>query len=228
MTHEPHVHRLTWELIPWVVNGSASTEQRERVEAHLRDCADCREEYARQQQFHAAMLAQPAPAADAQPALARLFARMELAGELDLATALPVRRGKGRTTAWLAAAVVVQAIGLGLLGAALLGRPGDAGTSVPVADAGYRTLSSEAPGRAAAAIRLVPAPDMTLAALRQLLGQAGLRIVEANRDNSIFGLAPVDADRSADAAFFDTALLLLRGQPGVLLAEPIGEAARAR
>ncbi|MCQ4165822.1 anti-sigma factor [Tahibacter harae] len=223
MNQEPNAHCQTWELIPWVVNGTATAAQRERVEAHLRTCADCREEFALQQQFHAAMLARPAVTSDPQPALAQLFARLELQGELAPVETVPRRRH--RANAWLAAAVVVQAVGLGLLGAALLHRSGN-GSAAP-AEAGYRTLSSTAPGRAAAAIRLVAAPDMTLATLRQLLGETGLHIVEANTDNSIFGLASVDAAQTANAEFINAALLRLRAQPGVLLAEPVGDAGRA-
>lgn len=224
MNQEPNAHCQTWELIPWVVNGTATAAQRERVQEHLRSCADCREEFAQQQRFHAALQAQPALVSDPQPALARLFARMELQGELPLAAPVPHRR-PSRATAWLAAAVVVQAIGLGLLSAVLLNRPGPV---MPPADtAGYRTLSSAAPGRAAAAIRLVAAPDMTLATLRQLLGESGLHIVEANTDNSIFGLASVDAAKATHTEFIAAAVLRLRAQPGVLLAEPIGDAGRA-
>ena len=224
MNQEPNAHCQTWELIPWVVNGTASAAQRERVAEHLRDCADCREEFALQQQFHAAMQAQPATLTDPQPALAQLFARLELQGELPLAAPAP-RRRPHRATAWLAAAVVVQAVGLGLLSAVLLNRPGH-GNAAPPADA-YRTLSSTAPGRAASAIRLVAAPDMTLATLRQLLGESGLHIVEANADNSIFGLAATDAAKDTSAEFINAALLRLRAQPGVLLAEPVGDAGRA-
>lgn len=223
MNQEPNAHCQTWELIPWVVNGTASAAQRERVAEHLRGCADCREEFALQQEFHAAMQAQPATVTDPQPVLAQLFARMELQGELPLAAPAPRRRAH-RATAWLAAAVVVQAIGLGLLSAVLLNRPG---TVAPPVDAGYRTLSSTAPGHAASAIRLVAAPDMTLATLRQLLGESGLHIVEANADNSIFGLATVDAAKATNAEFIGAALLRLRAQPGVLLAEPVGDAGRA-
>lgn len=221
MDQEPNAHCQTWELIPWVVNGTATAAQRERVEAHLRACADCREEFALQQQFHTAMLARPSAVPDPQPALARLFARLELQGDLTPAETPPRRRSRAST--WLVAAVVVQAVGLGLLGAALLHRSGDA----TPAESGYRTLSSSAPGQAAVAIRLVAAPDMTLATLRQLLGDAGLRIVETNTDNSIFGLARIDAAKSANAEFIRVTLLRLRAQPGVLLAEPVGEAGRA-
>ena len=37
-------HRSAWEAIPWLVNGSAGDAQRRSVEAHVRDCDDCRAE----------------------------------------------------------------------------------------------------------------------------------------------------------------------------------------
>ena len=34
-------HRQTWELIPWIVNGRASDEERRMADEHLRGCAEC-------------------------------------------------------------------------------------------------------------------------------------------------------------------------------------------
>ena len=39
------VHRLAWDQIPWIVNGSLSETERLVVESHLQACADCREEF---------------------------------------------------------------------------------------------------------------------------------------------------------------------------------------
>ena len=40
------VHKEVSLLLPWYVNGSLSTSERERVQAHLDACADCRDEAA--------------------------------------------------------------------------------------------------------------------------------------------------------------------------------------
>lgn len=234
MSDEPNAHCRTWDLIPWVVNGTATPEQCERVEQHLRDCADCRHEFALQQQFQAGLLADAdADAApDPQPALQRLLTRLDtelpLTGAafpaLDAPARFPAgpRAAAGRWTPWLAAAVVVQAIGLSLLGGMMLGRP-DAGPPA-AGGSGYRTLSSEG-ARKPAAIRLVVAPDTTLARLRGLLGETQLRIVESTADNAAFGLAPQDAAMAGDSEFVRNAIARLRSEPGVMLVEPIAGAA---
>lgn len=232
MNDEPNAHCQTWDLIPWVVNGTATRSQRERVENHLRECADCRNEFALQRQFHAAMCADAEGRGEGDPRvpLQRLFARLDAESVHDAgATPFPSvtssvpRRAASRWTGWLAAAVVVQAIGLALLGGVVLGRP--AATATAPDAAAYRTLSSGGEVCADAAIRLVVAPGTTLDTLRGLLGDAQLRIVEGSADTVALALAPRDAARAGDAAFVSDAIARLRAAPGVVLAEPIAGSA---
>jgi len=221
MNHEPNPHRETWDLIPWFVNGTATAEQRESVEQHLRECADCRDEFELQQQFQTGMQATATGAYDPQPGLQRLFARIDAEPSvLDSGRSASMRGGPARWTPWLAAAVIVQAIGLALLGGLVLGRPAPELAAQPAADAGYRTLSS-ATAQHGAEIRLAVSPDTSLAALRQLLGEARLQIVESTADNAAFGLAPIDASLSTKEQRVERQVAWLRSQPGVLLAEPI-------
>ncbi|HSX62364.1 MAG TPA: zf-HC2 domain-containing protein [Tahibacter sp.] len=225
MNDEPNAHCRTWDLIPWVVNGTATPAQRERVEQHLRDCADCRHEFALQQQFQAGLRIDAGAVIDPQPGLQRLLARLDLepAAVADAFPAIerefPARRASRGFTPWLAAAVVVQAIGLSLLGGFVLGRP----DAAPAGES-YRTLSSET-ARAGATIRLVVAPDTTLANLRRMLADAQLRIVESTADNAAFGLAPKNAALSTNPDFVAGAIAQLRREPGVVLVEPVAGAA---
>ena len=53
-TTENRVHQETWGLLPWLANGRADAAQRDRAEAHLAECADCRAELAREQRLSAA------------------------------------------------------------------------------------------------------------------------------------------------------------------------------
>ncbi|MBN8742166.1 MAG: hypothetical protein BGP24_07455 [Lysobacterales bacterium 69-70] len=210
MSDEGLSHTQTWDLIPWVVNGTATAGQRARVELHLRDCADCRREFALQQQFQAGLREDVEADPDPRPGLERLFARID-ADTVPPAAAI-THRGGGWLP-WLAAAVVVQSVGLALLAGLLLGRG--------AAPDDYRTFSA-APARSEAVIRLVVAPDTTLAALGELLADTRLHIVESTADNGAFGLAPRDATTSPDVA---ATVAELRRRPGVLLAEPIAGAA---
>lgn len=219
MNHEPNPHRETWDLIPWIVNGTATAAQRDSVGQHLRECADCRDELAQQQLFRTGMQAAVTGAYDPQPGLQRLLARIETEPfALDSGRSAPVRGGPA--TRWLAAAVIVQAIGLALLVGMVLGRPAPELAAQPAADADYRTLSSATVPRGAT-IRLTVSPDTSLAALRQMLSQARLRIVESTADNAAFGLAPAEGSLPVTEDRTAHSVAWLRGQPGVLLAEPI-------
>ena len=72
--HDP-THRQSWDLIPWLVNDTLDNGLREMVEAHLRNCTDCREELAFQRRVQAGMIERaPDDDAAAPAALARLFA----------------------------------------------------------------------------------------------------------------------------------------------------------
>lgn len=210
MNHDSSSHSQIWELIPWVANGTASAAQCERVHEHLRHCVDCRDEYAQQCRFLAGMQLDTAAPVAAEPGLRRLMQRID---EVEgLAAPRPAPRSL-RAVPWLAAAVVVQALGLALLGYALVQRPA-------AAPADYVTLSqAPAPTPAAVAVRLVAAPEMDLASLRRVLGETGLHIVQSNADNSIFGLAPRDG-ATLSATTLDATVARLRREPGVLLAEP--------
>lgn len=219
MNHEPNPHRETWDLIPWIVNGTATAAQRDSVGQHLRECADCCDELAQQQLFHAGMQVPATGAYDPQLGLQRLLARIDAEPSvLDSGGSAPMRGG--RWTRWLAAAVIVQAIGLALLAGMLLGRPAPELAAQPAADADYRTLSSATVQRGAT-IRLTLSPDTSLAALRHMLSQARLRIVESSADNAAFGLAPAEGSLPATEDRTAQSVAWLRSQPGVLLAEPI-------
>ena len=228
MTVQDLSHRRAWDLIPLVINGTSSGPDREFVDAHLQDCADCRDEYAFQLRLRAGMHAldsDPAdPMDDALPAMRRLFDRIDDedrdAPPQPRARLAGARRPRsGRPSKVLGAAVVAQACALALLGVSLLDRP------VPpaAAPAAYETLSSGVQP-AAATIRLVPSPSLPLSSLQALLSDNGLRVVEVSEDGSIYSLAPVSG--SADPATRQDVLARLRADAGVLLAEPVGPDAR--
>lgn len=201
-------HRHAWDLIPWVVNGSAGAAERRVVDAHVAACDDCRAELAFQQRLHAGMADDGAAALpDPGPALQRFWGEVDAQG--DVASG-PRHRSAMRL---LAAAVVVQAIGLAVLGGMLWERP---------RAADYETLSRAAaastPAAAAATIRMVPAPALAIGELRSLLARCGVQLVDTSGDGGIFG-AVLRAD--APGATVEAALARLRAEPGVLLAEPI-------
>lgn len=201
-------HRQTWDLIPWLVNGTATASDRALAEAHLAACADCRDEYAFQSRVHAGLGVEAAVADEPGPAFGRLLERIEAEQAGQAASAHAPRQR--RLLRALAAAVVVQAIGLATLGAWAVGhrRADDAPA--------YRTLSTPAAEPAMASLRFVPSPELSVGQLQRLLGDNGLHIVGTNEGGTIYTLAPV-ASAHTDAGV----IARLRAAPGVLLVEPI-------
>ena len=119
-------HRQAWDLIPWIVNGSAPETERQAVQAHLEACADCRQELEFQRQLQAAMAVQSTAELDMRDSWQRLRSRLDTAAQPDAAVRSGHRRARGignAWTPWLVAAMVVQAIGLGALGTAWWSRP---------------------------------------------------------------------------------------------------------
>jgi len=207
-------HRRTWDAIPWVVNGSADEDQHRVVEAHARDCADCRDELARQHELQAAMAQEQARSlTNADAGLKRLFKRMDDA-EADAAEAgAPTvpgpqeRRASTRALVYgLMIAVVVEAIGISGLGMGLLFR-----------SPSYQTLSLPAAADAKAAIRIVPAPGMRVDELQRLLRGLNLQVVSGPNAAGAYGLAPLSANPTLGKQ-----LDALRAAPGMQLVEPIG------
>lgn len=212
-TSIPSPHRRAWDTLPWLVAGSASAEDAAQAWQHLGECEECRAELAFHQRLHAGLQAQgPSPheLPDPGPGLQRLMARLEVADAAPAAGAAEASPAPAATpwTRWLVAAVMVQAVGLGAAGLVLLenSREGD-----------YRTLSQAAGPARAATLRLVPAPGMDFGALRGLLAQTRMELVEVGNDGGSLGLAPQDGMPATSAA----ALPVLRNSAQVMLAEPV-------
>lgn len=216
------LHRQAWDLIPWVVNGSASDGEVQLVAAHVARCPDCRDELAFHRRLHAGISGDLAEPPSAEKALARLWAGIERAeGEsagVDHGAAPPVAPRREGRTRWLAAAVVVQAIGLGALGGAM------GWQTWARHDPGYETLTQPAVDTSAT-IRLVVSPELRLGELRAMLARNGLVVAQTSADGAILGVAVVAGSSSSR----EERLASLRAEAGVLLAEPIqrdGDASR--
>ena len=208
-------------LLPWFVTESLSAADTERVTRHLENCRTCRADLAHERTLRAALKADGPVEYAPQAGLAKTLARIdELTREApsplgEVATdrqIAPLRR-RFTATQWLAAAAIVQAVGLGVLGGSVLTRP--AGERV---GARYETLSSLAPVANGARIRVVFTRSMTIVELTVLLGTHGLLILAGPSDAGVFTLGATDA--TFDRGRLDALLAGLRADPHVLFAEP--------
>jgi hypothetical protein len=195
MTADTSVHRKTWDQIPWIINGTLSSDDLKEAAEHLQGCSDCREELEFQRHIARSMAGTESLDVDPHLSWQQLRERIEASGSAasdvasNVAPAVPGSPqlfAPSRWTGWLVAAMVVQAIGLGVLGTALWSRPAEVAGSHGV----YRTLSAAQPEIAAPTIRVVFAADMSIAQMQALLSGAGLQVVSGPSSAGVWSLAP--------------------------------------
>ncbi|QNH16952.1 hypothetical protein HEP74_02092 [Xanthomonas sp. SS] len=196
-----------WELMPWVLQASATEEQHEWLIAHLAKCSFCSAEFAQQSRLRMAMSLPSDVPVDAEAGLQRLLGRLDAPEPQRL----PARVRASWTTRALVAAALVQAVGLGVLGVRL--SASDQGQG-----GGYRTLSETAQPLASDAIRVVPDARMTLADWDAVLRKLQLRVVGGPNGAGAYTVVPVQAGSPAQP---QRSVQQLRATPGIRLAEPI-------
>lgn len=281
-------HESAAQLIPWLINGTLTGGEADRLRAHLAACPLCRSDIEAEARLYE-LIRQDGPLVfPGESAFDSLMARIE-ADEFAAPRIAPgdrpeaggdrpasggdraesggdqpesdgdraesgrdrrtagaehshsVRRGASRrragrrplwhsavVTRWLAAAVVIEALGLGL-GASMwgAGRAGDAvapvtgPASIQAIPAPYRTLTTPAPRYGAGAhVRIVFRPELSLGQLQRILRRAGAHIVDGPTDARVYTLGFAAPLRSAQA--LDARIAMLRADPNVLFAEPAG------
>jgi hypothetical protein len=217
----PDTHAEAWSLLPWLASGRIQATDREWVEAHVSGCAECRAELATQRRVATQMNNQVSPDAastDEQRSFNKLWARIE-ASESASASAtgtagarVPVSR-TSRTIRWLAAAVIVQGVGLGLFGYNAVRTAARGDDIVTVADVPARRLG-------APAVRLVFAPDASIGTINTLLAHQGLTIVSGPGTAGNF-TAELSADAVASGASAESVATVISKDPHVSFAQPV-------
>jgi anti-sigma factor RsiW len=187
-------HQETQRLLPWYAKGRLDDADRALVETHLATCADCAAELAVERELAEEVARLPL---ESDQHWVRL--RSRIAGD-----ARPRRAARRLAIpAWAAFAA-------GVCVAALLTAVTLRGLETPA----YRTLSAP-PAHRDAAMVVIFRPDTREADLRRLLTQADARLVDGPTVAGAYMLSVSPAEQSA-------ALALLRNQPQVVLAQPLG------
>lgn len=195
---------LAWEAMPDALQGALTPRQAEWLDAHLARCDSCREQFAQQQGLQRVMSLPIDLPIDAESNLQRLLSRID---NPDVSKQPDTLRPAGLAGRALVAALLLQTVGLSVLGAKLW--------SLEPASA-YGTLSQESAPTPAGAIRLVPDPAMQLADWDALLDANGLRVVGG--PNGVGGYTVV---AHSEVARRDEMIQRLRATRGILLAEPV-------
>lgn len=201
-------HLRVWDLLPWVVNGTASESVRREVDEHLRECIHCREELVRQRRVHAGMNAGGGVELPVERGLDRLMRKVEARDEPAAPHVAAAAGGAARSRwAWaacgLAAMVLLEAGGFLALG-------------VSHQPAAYRTLSSPDALLPQASIRLVVDASMTAGELQALLVPRNLQIVGGPNEDGVYSLGALGQGHDIEK---DVAAL--RATRGVRFVEPV-------
>jgi hypothetical protein len=160
----------------------------------------------------------PPLASSEQRAFAKLWTRIEAAESAVPAAALTSNanasnKAQGRTVRWLAAAVVVQTIGLALLGVTALNN-GDRTSG------DFRTVTSPDLHRTDAAVRLVFGPETSMAAMTEILTRHRLELVAGPGGAGVFTAALVEGSGETSV---ESIVASLRDDAHVRFAEPLGD-----
>lgn len=220
--YDSDVHQLAAEQIPWYVNGTLEAAAASRLSAHLEACAQCRGDYEAQVRLFEGMQADGTLVFAAEPSFQKLMGRIRDgadAGSVPGAPlpAAPVRSvpTKRRTGAgiaqWLAAAVVLEAVGLGYGAWAWHVHTDSA--------APYVTLTSAEPSyRSSARVRVVFRSGLSVQGLGLLLRQAGAHIIDGPTSANVYTLGFTGTAMTPDT--LERRAATLRANPDVLFAEP--------
>jgi anti-sigma factor RsiW len=199
-------HRAAQEALPWLANGTLDDPEAQRLHAHLRDCAQCRDELALLRAVHA-IGPGPAPDCDADRAFARMLPRLDAAALANVPES-DRARSAANDRSWLRLAVALQACLIAVL-ALLLVRSGQPEAS----DGAYRVLGAAGP--TSGGIVLMFRPETPERELRRIVRGSGGRVV--------------GGPTAGDAWLVDgsaSVLARLRAEPAVMLAEPLGAEGR--
>ena len=175
------IHEQVAELLPWLVNGSLSDDERQQIHDHARNCVACRRDIEElellQRSVGSAADAPALPAAD----MRRLNQRID-EYEARRRRVPAILQSLGRLLPRpMTAVVALQALVIVGLGALLLNRADD-----PVV---YETLTNEQVLPAGDYLRISVSAEMSAAALSNLLQEHGLTVVYGPTERGVATLA---------------------------------------
>lgn len=201
----PDSHEQAQILLPWYVSGRLDGDELAQVEAHLRECPECRTEFRLERRLEQAVAGLPF---DAELGWTVVRNRIVAQGDRPgVAAAFRRALSPDARTGWAIAAqfaLVIAAIGVLLP----LSQP----------QPRYHALGA-APPAVAGDVLVIFRPEAQAQDLSRALRESGARLVDGPTDADAFVLAVPLPDRPA-------ALAKLRANHAIVMAEPIDPATR--
>jgi Putative zinc-finger len=204
-------HQEVSALIPWYVNDTLDERERVRVNAHVGECASCRDELAVNQRIFDGIAAQPALDYMPMASLKRLQARLDAVQGEGPSSPKIMPEPEPRESpwrGWIAASIAAMTVAIGLLAA-------DRWVEFEARanQANYHTVTNSVPRPAGEVIRAVFSPTITLDQLQAILDEAQLKIVSGPTEAGVYSLA------SNSNLAVRSSLAALRQHPTVRFAE---------
>jgi hypothetical protein len=205
-------HSALTTLIPWYVNGTLGEEDRRRLEAHMGECLQCRQDLGLERQIHGGIATQTGVEYLPAPSLKKLLGRIDSEVEPARARLPRVPKAGRRLQPWswqglTAASVAVTAIAVSVLAVDHFMQHRN--SLAP----DFRTVTLNTPRPRNEVIRAVFAPNITLVDLQSLLDEAQLRIVAGPTEAGVYSLA------ATTIRPVNVSLAVLRGHSSVRFAE---------
>jgi hypothetical protein len=192
------------DLFPWYLNGTLGDSERQRMDAHLRECSTCRDELAKERRIYEEMAIAPSVEYMPAPSLKRLQSAIDERGdELTPSRAAAVRR-LPPWRALAAASIAIAAVAVAFL---------TANRWEQLHAPNYHTVTTSIAHPRDEVIRAVFAPTITLVDLQRILAEAQLRIISGPTEAGVYSLA------ATSHRAVGTSLALLRNHPEVRFAE---------
>ena len=177
-------HEESWLLLPWLANGRLSHAERAAVEQHLRECAACTQELARQR-LMCQVLTEPQRVTYAPgPSLRKLMERIDGHTPARPQDVQPV----GRRNAPAALAAAWRPPGLAWAASFVLA----VGLAAFWSQPRYVTHTT-APRGTPGVLHIAFDRSVPIGEMEEMLRSAGARVVEGPGTTGIFGVAPVTA-----------------------------------
>ena len=224
---ERHRHEEVWLNLPWLATGRLSAAERERAEAHLRHCEDCRRELALQDRLCTAFTEPDRVTYAPGPSFRKLMDRIDRssgdrsstpqrarqAGRSLLARLGSVPSWRPPGLAWAASFLLIFTVS-GLVATAFL-------WTVPA----FTTRTDTPPAGAPNVLHIALSRSVTLGDVEELLRASGARIVEGPDKTGVFGVTPAGRTTSGPSGAHALKALAARlgSDPRVLWVQPLSD-----